>query len=418
MTYQFRRAVREQCYTLTGFAGPSGSGKTYSALRFAMGLANGGKIAMVDTEARRGLHYADQFDYLYSELASPFTPERYVESIQAAEQAGATVIIVDSMSHEHEGPGGILEMHDTELTRMAGDDFRKRESCKFAAWIKPKAAHNRFVNTILQVKAHLIFCFRAKEKLKLVKNDRGKMEPVQMGWQPICTDRLEYEMTALLMLPPNSKGMPDLSEGATKLQEQHRGNFATGRPIDETMGGELGTWALGAPDSEHPQQTVANGHDPLEEARAVARQGKQAFADWWNGAGKTEASRAAVKPHMDEMVSIAAQADASGQEDEDPFDSEDEATESTTGDPEGGSSEVVAPAPEREGANSAGQPNGTSERLAGLRAALSKQESLDSLDSMLAEGMLIKTVAGLDADERVRWREMVDNHREALDSIA
>ena len=233
MTYNFRPAIREQCFTLTGFAGPSGSGKTYSALRYAMGLADGGRIAMIDTEARRGLHYADQFDYFYSELAAPFSPERYIEAIQAAEKAGAKVIIVDSMSHEHEGPGGVLEMHETELTRMAGDDFRKRESCKFAAWIKPKKEHNRCVNTILQVKAHLIFCFRAKEKLKLIKNERGKMEPVAMGWQPICTDRLEYEMTALLMLPPGSMGQPELREGATKLQEQHRAIFATGKPIDD-----------------------------------------------------------------------------------------------------------------------------------------------------------------------------------------
>src|SRR3546814_535683 len=118
MTYQFRPAVREQCYTLTGFAGPSGSGKTFSALAFAQGLKGDGKVAMIDTEARRGLHYADQFDYLYSELTAPFTPERYIEAIQAAQKAGASVIIVDSMSHEHEGPGGILEMHETELTRM------------------------------------------------------------------------------------------------------------------------------------------------------------------------------------------------------------------------------------------------------------------------------------------------------------
>lgn len=307
MTYKFRTAVREQCYTLTGFAGPSGSGKTFSALSFAQGLKGDGKVAMIDTEARRGLHYADQFDYLYAELEAPFTPERYIEAIQDAQKAGASVIIVDSMSHEHEGPGGILEMHEQELTKMAGDDFRKREACKFAAWIKPKAAHNRFVNTVLQVPAHIIFCFRAKEKLKLIRNEKGKMEPVPQGWQPICSDRFEYEMTALLMLPPNSKGNPDFSEGATKLQEQHRGIFNTGRAIDAGMGRALAEWAAGgeARGNEAPRNEEAA--KLLQEAREVAALGKERLQQYWKGLNK--AKREIVVQIMDELKDAAIKAD-------------------------------------------------------------------------------------------------------------
>lgn len=307
MTYQFRPAVREQCYTLTGFAGPSGSGKTFSALAFAQGLKGDGKVAMIDTEARRGLHYADQFDYLYSELTAPFTPERYIEAIQAAQKAGASVIIVDSMSHEHEGPGGVLEMHEEELARMAGDDFRKREACKFAAWIKPKRQHNRFVNTILQIEAHLIFCFRAKEKLKLVKNDRGKTEPVPQGWQPICSDRFEYECTALLMLPPNSGGKPDFQEGATKLQEQHRTIFDNGRPIDAEMGKALAAWAAGGATraKEAPQNEEAA--KLLAEAREIATLGKDRLQDYWKGLKK--AQREIVVQIMDELKATAVKAD-------------------------------------------------------------------------------------------------------------
>lgn len=311
MSFTYRPAVREQCYTLTGIAGPSGSGKTFSALRFAKGL--GGTIAMIDTEARRGLHYADQFEYLYGELDAPFTPARYIGAIQDAANAGANAIIVDSMSHEHEGPGGILEMHEAALTRMAGDDYRKREQCKFAAWIEPKAEHNRFVNTILQVKAHLIFCFRAKEKLKLVRNQKGKMEPMPLGWQPICSDRFEYEMTALMMLPPNSQGVPDLAEGATKLQEQHRGIFATGNQIDENMGTALATWAAGTAPSKPTSWDLA---------QEAANKGTEAFRAWWNNGGKPH--RAAVKDRLDELKAIASKADSAAEPDEDPFDGEEE----------------------------------------------------------------------------------------------
>src|SRR4051794_9429683 len=106
MTFQFRPAVRERTPLLIGLAGPSGSGKTFSALRLATGLAAGGPVFFVDTESRRGLHYADQFRFQHCDLTAPFRPNSYLEALTAAKAAGAAVVIVDSMSHEHEGPGG------------------------------------------------------------------------------------------------------------------------------------------------------------------------------------------------------------------------------------------------------------------------------------------------------------------------
>ena len=333
MSYKFRPAVRENAPVLLGIAGPSGSGKTFSALRLATGLAGGGKIVMIDTEARRGLHYADQFNYLYAELEAPFSPSRYMEAIKDAEKDGAAVIIIDSQSHCHEGPGGVLEMHDAELTRMAGEDWKKREACKFAAWIKPKAEHNKFVNSILQVKAHVIFCFRAKEKLKMVKNQQGKMEPVQQGWQPICTDRLEYEMTALMVLPPSSQGIPDMGEKATKLQEQHKKIFAPGRQISEEMGQEIAAWAGGGkktgatpPPVEKattasPETTDA-ADEAFAEAEVFAMQGGDAFKAWWNGGGKEKigdtAKRELVRPRLEDLQATARDADNPERE-EDPM---------------------------------------------------------------------------------------------------
>lgn len=248
MTFTFRPAAREDVKLMIGLGGPSGSGKTYSALRLAKGLAAGKPIFGIDTEARRMLHYADDFQFQHAELAAPFAPERYEEAIRAAVIAGAAVVIVDSMSHEHEGPGGILEMHDQELVRMAGEDFGKRERVRFAAWIKPKMQHNRFLNAILQVPVHLIFCFRAKDKLMLVKNAQGKQEPVSIGFQPICSDRFEYEMTMMLMLPPASNGVPALTASATKLQQQHRSIVIADAPLDEGTGARLAQWASGAVD--------------------------------------------------------------------------------------------------------------------------------------------------------------------------
>ena len=112
MTFHFKTATREQTPLLIGLVGPSGSGKTFSALRLATGIqrAVGGDIAMIDTEARRSLHYADKFRFKHLEFTPPHGPDRYLEALQAAVSMGAKTIIVDSMSHEHEGAGEQLDL--------------------------------------------------------------------------------------------------------------------------------------------------------------------------------------------------------------------------------------------------------------------------------------------------------------------
>ncbi len=312
MTYTHRPgpAVREQTSLLIGLAGPSSSGKTFSALRLATGMANGGPITVIDTEGRRALHYADQFKFEHGELTAPFRPEAYMEALEEAKAVGSKVIIVDSQSHEHEGPGGCLEWHDEELERLAGNDWAKRERVKFTAWIKIKRAHNRFVNSVLQLGVHVIFCFRAKPKLALIKNDKGKIEPVDMGWQPICSDRFQYEMTTLLMLPPNGQGVPDLSAPATKLQEQHKPFMKDGEQISENMGKQFAEWAAGGAAREPAQQHAngANGQqDAIEMAKEMAAQGKETFTAWWQSDGKKH--RAALKPHIKMLQQIAKNAD-------------------------------------------------------------------------------------------------------------
>ncbi len=81
MTFHFAPAVRDSVSLLIALAGASGSGKTYSALRLAKGMTDAGKIAFIDTEARRGLHYAGQFDFLHTDMRPPFRPDRFVEAI-------------------------------------------------------------------------------------------------------------------------------------------------------------------------------------------------------------------------------------------------------------------------------------------------------------------------------------------------
>ena len=245
MTEQFQigPAKREGVPVFIGIAGPSSSGKTFSALRVGTGIQRvvGGDIAVIDTEGKRALHYADQFKFLHVPFGGPFNALRYLEALRFVVGKGIQTIIVDSMSHEHEGDGGHLAMHEAQLDKMAGDDWKKREKVTFAAWAKPAAERRALLNGIQQMRANIIFCFRAKDKLALIKNSEGKMEPTRIGWQPIAGTEYVFDMTALVVLPPRSNGVADWDAEACKNSKGLKGIFQKG-PLDEATGERQARW--------------------------------------------------------------------------------------------------------------------------------------------------------------------------------
>ncbi len=243
-------AVRKKVPLFTGIVGASGSGKTKSALRLAAGMQRvfGGDVYGIDSESNRMLHYADDHKFRHVPFGAPFDPLSYLAAVEHCVKRGATVIVVDSGSHLHEGPGGILEMHETELTRIAGNDWDKRNRCTMLAWQKPKAELRRFINAILQMNVNIIFCYRAKPKLKMVKG----ADPVPLGYMPIASPEMVYEATANILLYPNSAGVPtwqptEIGEKEiVKLPGQFIGVFKERRQLDESIGEALAQWALGS----------------------------------------------------------------------------------------------------------------------------------------------------------------------------
>lgn len=248
MPFEFRPARREDVGLLIGLSGGTGSGKTYTGMRLAAGIADSKPFAVIDTEAGRAKHYADQFRFDHGDLKPPFRPDAYVEAIEAADKAGYPVIVVDSTSHEWAGEGGILDWHDEELDRMAGTDWKKREACNMAAWIQPKMSHKRMVQRLLQVRAHLILCFRAEPKIEMSRGEGGKLEIREKhsltglhGWIPVTEKNLPFELTASFLLMADKPGVPL----AIKLQEQHRSLFPLDQPITEASGQAVAAWARG-----------------------------------------------------------------------------------------------------------------------------------------------------------------------------
>jgi hypothetical protein len=299
VSYTFRRAVREKVPLIIGLSGGTGSGKTFSAMRMAKGMSHGKPFCVIDTENGRASHYADQFTFDVLDLHAPFSPDRYTEAIAAADKQGYPVIVIDSMSHVWAGEGGVLDWQEDELFRMAKDDYQKRESCKMAAWIKPKMAHKHMMQTLLQVKAHLILCFRAEEKIEMVRSESGRMEVRKKdtligkdGWVPICEKNVPFEATCSFLLLASNPGIPH----PIKLQEQHKPFFKPNCVIDDVCGEQLAKWANGnavhgnadgshegrtlpsAPDLSHAQPSTLEGtrqapapkYDLFEHASAIA----------------------------------------------------------------------------------------------------------------------------------------------------
>lgn len=231
----FKPAVRERVGLLIGLAGASGSGKTMSALRLATGLAGpSGRVAFIDTEARRALHYADKFKFDHLEFRPPFRPQRFMEVIAAADEAKYDVIVIDSFSHEYDGEGGIIDW---------ADELAEKGVKSPGNWKEPKLAHKRLMNRLLQLRASIIFCLRADEKIEIIR-DGGKTQVRPLGWMPICEKRFMFEMTASLTLVPNDPGKPQF-DLPHKVQDQHRPFFPAGAYIGEAAGAALRAWANG-----------------------------------------------------------------------------------------------------------------------------------------------------------------------------
>lgn len=185
----FRTAVKEEAKLRLAIAGPSGSGKTFTALKVATHLANGGRIAVVDTEHGSASKYADLFDFDVVNYDPPFHPDRFTEAIHAAEDGGYDVVIIDSLSHAWNGTGGLLEIVDNAAKKFKGNSYM--------AWSEGTPIQNRLIEGIVGAEIHVIATMRSKQDYVLIERN-GKQVPQKVGMAPIQRDGFEYEFDLFL----------------------------------------------------------------------------------------------------------------------------------------------------------------------------------------------------------------------------
>lgn len=185
----FVKATKAEVKSRLAFTGPAGSGKSFTSLQWATVLAEGGKIAAIDTERESLKLYADQFDFDYMGFAPPYNPERLITAINDAATDNYAVLDIDSLTHFWNGAGGILEMVDSAGARGGGN---------FAGWKIATPIQQKMVDTILAFPGHVICTMRSKTEYVIEQNDRGKMQPKKMGMAPIQRDGMEYEFTMVI----------------------------------------------------------------------------------------------------------------------------------------------------------------------------------------------------------------------------
>lgn len=220
-------------------AGPSGCGKTESAMRLTRGYCGPDvPFAVIDTEEKRALYKKARYQpWDWIDFQPPFSPERYVEALETVK--GYRAVIIDSGSHEYAGDGGLQDIQEEALERMAKGDAGRMEALSGPAWKGAKMRHKRvFMSYLIRYPTLVIVCLRAEPKVKFIKVD-GKTKIVDAGYQPICEKMFMYEMLVGCKMDPEQAGVP---EHIKKLEQELEPVFLEGKQIDESTGERLAIW--------------------------------------------------------------------------------------------------------------------------------------------------------------------------------
>lgn len=239
-------------------AGPTGSGKTESAMRLARGYVGPqGKFLVIDTEEKRALYKKSRHQpWDWMDFQPPFSPAAYIDALEAGKGFGA--VVLDSMSHEYAGPGGMQDMQLEDLERMSKGDVGKMERLTAPAWKRAKLEHKKLMASIIRYPTLLIVCLRAEPKIKFTKEkfqkegrELEKTVIVDAGYQPICEKMFMYEMLVGAMVHSDN---PGVTNHIKKLEPDLEPVFLAGKQIDEDTGRRLAAWANSsaprAPDSD------------------------------------------------------------------------------------------------------------------------------------------------------------------------
>lgn len=248
----FKKASRRRVFLKVGLMGASGSGKTRGALELAKGLAEGGPIAVIDTENGSASLYSHVCEFDVADIESPFDPEKYIQAIRQAEEEGYKVLIIDSFTHAWK----------YLLNKKEKLDNRGGRQNQYTNWGPVKEEADRLKDAILQSRLHVICCMRAKTEYA---QEAGKVTKV--GLAAIQEPDVEYEFTTVFQI--------DMSHNA--LQTKDRTGLFQDRVfrIDSKTGQTFLNWLTEADEDFAPAPT-----EPVSEDKCPLAQARELLASW------------------------------------------------------------------------------------------------------------------------------------------
>ena len=201
---QLKKSKKQHVKLRLGISGASGFGKSYSALLMAYGITKDwNKVAVIDSKNSSASLYSDLGEFNILDLQPPYSPERYIEAIEVCENSGIDVIIIDSITHEWNGTGGCLQIHE----KLGG---------RWQDWAVITPRHQAFIDKILQSKSHIITTARRKIDYSLDVGTNGKSKVVKHGTKEITREGFEYELTTNFEII-NDKHLCKVSKDRTNL---------------------------------------------------------------------------------------------------------------------------------------------------------------------------------------------------------
>lgn len=231
----------------------------------------GGKIAVLDTERGSASLYADQFDFDTVDLTPPYTPERYMEVIAAAEKAGYDILIIDSLSHEWNGQGGCLELNE----QIAKGKYRGNT---WSAWNEITPRHRKLIDTIIGSPLHIIATMRSKtDTMQTEVNGRKVVQKVGMKTEQ--RDGMDYEFTTVLDVAVDGHVALASKDRTRLFNDPFVISEATGHKLKDWLNSGEAIKAMDAPKPVAPTPTQqAAQEDPVFRAFCEALQRRGLWA--------------------------------------------------------------------------------------------------------------------------------------------
>lgn len=226
----FKEAEKKDIKLKLGVSSLSGGGKTISSLLIMKGLLSKIEdLGIIQTENGRAQFYIDRIGkFKVLEITPPFSPDKFIEAIDMAEKSGLKALIIDSMSDQWAGLGGLLDVHQgiTDTVRNS-----------FSAWKKANPMHEAVFTRILSSPLHIIATFKKKADY-VMENVNGKQAPKKVGLADVAREGTEYRWALQFDL--------DRESHKASVVKDNMGLFEGSEPflITEDTGRKIREWIL------------------------------------------------------------------------------------------------------------------------------------------------------------------------------